>query len=560
MTLVKLLEDAFEAHRAQPALRSMGSTLTYQQLNKHSEALAAYLQGLGLETGSRVAVMLPNLPQHPISIAAVLRAGFILVEVNPLLTPRELAHQIKDSGATAVIVLENFLDRLEQVLPQTDLRLVIQTAVGDAMGIRGRLITALVRHVKRQVPKVDLKGVRVARWPQAMRLGQTRPYTRPSCQPEDLAVLQYTGGTTGWTKGAMLTHANLVANIEQASVFLRPVLQPGVAGGQPLVMLCALPLFHIFALTICFLMGTRLGLQNLLVPNPKDLPALIKLLGREPVHLFPGVNSLFLALMNHPGWKTLKMPHLRLCLGGGMAVTRAVAEAWQRDTGRPLLEGYGLSETSPVVAATPVACEHFMGHVGLPLEGTEIRILTEGGHGAASGEVGEIAVRGPQVMRGYWGRPRETRAAFTSDGFFKTGDLGCLLADGSLQILDRKKDMIIVSGFNVYSAEVERQINLHPNVLESAVIGLPDPVTGERVVAYLVQREPLTSNELDRHCRERLAAYKCPKAFVMLESLPKSAVGKILKRELRPSSSQPADADPAAPLPQIKAPFEDIKK
>ena len=533
MTLIDLLEQAFEQHRDQPALRCMGSTMRYRDLDRDSAILAAYLQGLGLAPGARVAIMLPNLPQHAVAIAAVIRAGLILVEVNPLLTPRELGHQLKDSGATALIVLENFLERLAPALPETDVKIVIRTAVGDAMGAKGRVITAVVRHVKRQVPKADLRDMRVVHWRSVMRVARALTRNRPSKQPEDLAVLQYTGGTTGFTKGAMLSHANLVANIEQASAFLAPALAQRPGGGQPIVMLCALPLFHIFALTICFLMGCRLGLQSLLIPNPKDLPALVKTLGREPVHLFPGVNTLFLALMNHPGWRTLRMPHLRVCLGGGMAVNAAVASAWQADTGCTLLEGYGLSETSPVVAATPVDSKAFQGHVGPPLPGTEVQILSDDGVALPQGSVGEIAVRGPQVMRGYWGRPRETKAAFTDDGFFRTGDLGCLLADGSLQIVDRKKDMILVSGFNVYSSEVERQINLHPGVLESAVVAEPDPATGERVVAHVVLRAPLTSAELEAHCRERLAAYKVPRVFVFPESLPKSAVGKILKRELR---------------------------
>ena len=531
-TLVELLESSFSAHAHATANRCMGVDCSFESLDSKSRHLAAYLQGLGLQYPDRVAVMMPNLPQHPIAIAGVIRAGLVLVEMSPLLSSRELSHQLKDCGARAVIVLENFGRCLAEALHGTQVQIIIRSAVGDELGAKGRLITAVVRHIKRQVPRANYGDTRLVGYRSAIAIGTHLRYDRPKRSSDDLALLQYTGGTTGTSKAAMLSHSNIVANLEQASELLAPALQtPPKQGGQ-FIMVCALPLFHIFALTVCFFMSTRLGFKGLLIPNPRDFKGFTATLQKELVHLFPGVSTLFNALMSQPGWKKVRFPDLRVALGGGMAVSQSVAERWQACTGKPLLEGYGLSETSPVVSATPLDAPGYLGHVGRPLRDTEIRILGDQLEPLPQGSIGEIAVRGPQVMKGYWGKPNESREFFTPDGFFRTGDLGQILEDGSLKIVDRKKEMILVSGYNVYPSEVEQQVQLHPSIQECAVVGHPDPNSGEAVWLYAVKRSEVSKADLFEHCRARLAGYKCPKKIIFLDSLPKSSVGKILKREL----------------------------
>ncbi len=536
-TLVELLEDCFRRHADRDAAICLDARLSYRALDEASQALGAWLQSLGLARGARVALMMPNLPQYMVAIAAVLRAGFVVVNVNPLYTARELEHQLKDSGAQAIVVLENFAATLQQVLAQTEVRHVVLAAMGDMLGpFKGALVNFVVRHAKKLVPEFRLPagdGRTVTRFNDALAQGGRLTLRHPALQPDDLAFLQYTGGTTGVSKGAMLLHRNVVANILQSDAWFQPSLAR--FGGKPIVMVCALPLYHIFALTACNFLGLRLGMTNLLVPNPRDIPGFVKTLAKQPVHILPAVNTLYNALLDHPDFRRLDFSQLAVCNSGGMAVQQATAQRWHALTGVWIVEGYGLSETSPVATCNRLDVDHFTGSVGLPMPSTEIAIRDDEGVDQPPGQPGEICIRGPQVMAGYWRRPDETANVMTPDGFFRSGDIGLVDERGEVRIVDRKKDMILVSGFNVYPTEVEQVVNLHAGVLESAAIGVPDDKSGEAVKLFVVRREGshVDEDELMRHCRENLTAYKRPRHIEFRDELPKSNVGKILRRELR---------------------------
>ncbi len=514
-----------------PAFTSMGKDLTYHELDENSRALAAFLQSRGLVKGDRVAIMMPNILQYPIAFTAVLRAGMVVVNVNPLYTPRELEHQLTDARAKALIVLENFAATVEKALPALDLPNIIVASMGDMLGFKGHLVNFVVRRVRKMVPAWKIPGH--VRFRDALAKGRTTVFDPLPVTTADLAFLQYTGGTTGVSKGAMLTHRNILANVEQMRLWIDVAFRNK---GRPkeLNFVCALPLYHIFALTVNAMMGMKLGARNILIPNPRDIPGFVKELKKYPFHIFPGLNTLFTALMNNPDFQTLDFKPLILTLGGGMAVQRPVAERWQAMTGGLITEGYGLSETSPVACANTLDATEFSGTIGLPMPSTDIAIRDDDGHDLPLGEVGEICVRGPQVMKGYWNRPDETARALMADGFFRTGDMGFMDERGYTKIVDRKKDMILVSGFNVYPNEVEEVAAEHPGVLESAAVGIPNEHSGEVVKLFVVRRDPaLTVDELKAFCAERLTNYKRPREIEFRDTLPKSNVGKILRRELR---------------------------
>ena len=538
-SVVALLEDSFATHRDRQAFICMGKAITYGELDDMSRVMAAWLQSLGLARGARVAVMMPNVLQYPVALAAILRAGFTAVTINPLYTPRELEHQLGDSGAEAIIVLENFAHTLAGVIGRTDVKHVVVAAMGDMLGLKGALVNLVVRHVKKMVPPYSLPGALT--FNRMLAAGRRLPFTPVSITPEDVAFLQYTGGTTGVAKGATLLHRNIVAQVLQAEAWLRPSLmrEPRI---DPLIMLGALPLYHIFALTACGVLGMKLGATCLLIPNPRDIPSLIKDLAKYPVACLPAVNTLFNALLNHPDFGTISWSNLRCAMGGGMAVQRPVAEAWKRATGQPIIEAYGLSETSPGLTINRPDITDYTGTIGLPLPSTDIAIRDSNDVDMPLGEAGEICARGPQVMAGYWQRPDETAKVMSPDGFFRTGDIGIMLPDGQIRIIDRKKDMILVSGFNVYPNEVEGVIAEHPDVLECAVIGVPDPHSGEAVKLFVVSRNPkLTADELKTFARTRLTSYKVPHQIEFRIDLPKSNVGKILRRALRDEPQTPKD-------------------
>ncbi len=523
--------DACKRHAQNPAFTSMGKDLTYAELAARSEALAAFLQARGLQKGDRVAVMMPNILQYPVAILAILRAGMVVVNVNPLYTARELAHQLNDAGAKALIVLENFAATVEKALPSLAVQHIIVASMGDMLGLKGHVVNLVVRRVKKMVPAWKLPGH--VRFAAALTEGARGRFAPTPVDPADLAFLQYTGGTTGVSKGAMLTHGNILANVEQMQLWIDVAFR---IKGKPkaLNFVCALPLYHIFALTVNAMMGLKLGARNILIANPRDIPAFVKELKKYPFHIFPGLNTLFNALMNNPDFAGLDFKPMILTLGGGMAVQRPVAERWQAITHCPVTEGYGLSETSPVVSANPLDATEFTGAIGLPLPSTDIAIRDDDGHDLPLGQVGEICVRGPQVMRGYWNKPEETARAVMVDGFFRTGDMGFMDERGFTKIVDRKKDMILVSGFNVYPNEIEEVAATHPGVLEAAAIGVPNEHSGEVVKLYVVRRDPaLTADDLKAFCAERLTNYKRPREIEFRDTLPKSNVGKILRRELR---------------------------
>jgi long-chain acyl-CoA synthetase len=535
-TLVDLFEQAFLTYAQRDAAACMGSRLRYADVDRLSQELGAWLQSIGLAPGARVALMMPNLPQYMVAIAAVLRAGLVVVNVNPLYTARELEYQLVDSGAEAVVVLENFAATLEAVIARTQVRHVVLTSVGDLLGAwKGRLTTFAVRHVRRLVPEFRLPldgGCTVVAFVDACAAGSRARLRRPDLTPDAVAFLQYTGGTTGVSKGATLLHRNVVANVAQVEAWFGPMLERLRA--QSMTIVCALPLYHIFALTICYLLGVRMGAMNLLIPNPRDVAGLVETLGRYRVNMFPAVNTLFNALVNDAAFARLDFADLVVSNGGGMAVQQATARRWLRVTGCPIVEGYGLSETSPVATSNRVDSQVFTGTIGLPLPSTDIAIRDESGADVAVGEPGEICIRGPQVMAGYWRRPDETALVMTSDGYFKSGDIGVMDTQGYIRIVDRKKDMILVSGFNVYPTEIEQVVSLHPGVLECAAVGVPDEGSGEAVKLFVVKRE-LTLSEADiaDYCRDNFTAYKRPKTIEFRDELPKSNVGKILRRELR---------------------------
>ncbi len=530
-SLLDMFEECFERYPNRRACEYLGKFLTYGELDQHSRHFAAYLQNLGLEPGSRVAIMLPNVMQFQIAMLGVLRAGFVVVNVNPLYTARELQYQLKDSGASALIVLENFAHVYQQIAANVPLKKTIVTSMGEMIGVKGAIVNFVVRNVKKLVPAWELPGHIL--FTQALSEGSRHKWNRPNTTLNDIAFLQYTGGTTGLSKGAILLHKNILSNVIQTDLWLEPGLKRKQV--DQLVFLCALPLYHIFALTACALMGMRKGGLLILVPNPRDFDGFIKLLKKHPdINIFPGVNTLFNALMHKPEFASVKFPNILATIGGGMAMQKVVADQWQKMTGAPIAEGYGLSETSPVACVNSPLIESFTGFIGLPVSGTEVRILDDAGNEVPFGTPGEICIRGPQVMAGYWNKPDETKNVITADGFFRSGDIGIMNDDGFTKIVDRKKDMVLVSGFNVYPNEVEEVLSLIPGVLECAVIGVPDEDSGEAVKAFIVKQDPdLTEEAILAYCKENLTNYKRPKHIVFRNDLPKTNVGKILRRELR---------------------------
>jgi long-chain acyl-CoA synthetase len=530
-SLVALFEDSFRRFAQRNAYLYMGKALTFAQLDLQSRNFANYLQTLGLEPGARVAIMLPNVLQFPIAMIGALRAGCVVVNTNPLYTARELEHQLNDSGSSVLIVLENFAHIFQSLQGKTRIKHVVVTSLGEHIGLKGKIVDFVVRHVKKLVPQWNIPGH--LSFAQALFKGSLQPAQTVTLNHDSVAFLQYTGGTTGVSKGAVLLHRNILANLEQVDAWLAPALSRRPI--EQLVFLCALPLYHIFALTSCAMVGLREGGTNILVPNPKDIAGFIKLLAQHPeIHIFPGVNTLFNALNHHPEFAKVKLPNLLVTIGGGMAVQKPVAERWQTLTGTPIVEGYGLSETSPVACVNTTIIERYTGHIGLPVPSTEVRILADDGSEVALGSSGEIAIRGPQVMAGYWNKPQDTAEVMTADGFFKSGDIGLMDQDGYVKIIDRKKDMIVISGFKVFPNELEEVITLLPGVLECAAIGVPDEHTGEAVKLFVVKKDPtLTEQQLLAYCKEQLTNYKRPKQIVFKTELPKSNVGKILRRELR---------------------------
>jgi long-chain acyl-CoA synthetase len=534
-SLVKLMEEGFAKYASRNAYAFMDRHFTFEEVNRHSAAFGAWLQGLGLARGARVALMMPNVVQYPIALAGVLRAGYVVVNVNPLYTPRELEHQLKDSGAEAIVILENFAGTLQQVIAKTAVKHVVIASIGDMLGFpKGAIVNFAVRRIKKLVPAYSLPGH--VRFNDALDAGARGRLAPVQLGPQDVAFLQYTGGTTGVSKGATLTHRNLVANVLQLEAWVQPALSDTSRGPVPeqLVYICALPLYHVFALTVNMLGGLRLGALNVLIANPRDIPGFAKELAKYRFNVIPGVNTLFNALAESPDFQKLDFSSMRISNGGGMAVQKAVADKWLKMTGVPIVEGYGLSETSPVATSNPVMAREYNGTIGLPFPNTEIAILDDAGQPVPLGQPGEIAIRGPQVMAGYWQRPDETAKVMTPDGFFKSGDIGIMDESGYTKIVDRKKDMIIVSGFNVYPNEVEGVIAMHPGVVECAAIGVPDEKSGEAVKVFVVRKDPaLTEAALMEFCKQHLTGYKKPRFIEFRDELPKSNVGKILRRELR---------------------------
>jgi len=530
-SLVALLDEAMRKYKDRVAFRCMGAALTYADLDQLSARVASWLQAKGLKKGSRVAVMMPNVLQYPVVVAGILRAGCVVVNVNPMYTPRELEHQLHDSGAEAIFILENFATTLQAIQARGHLKHVVVASMGDLMGlVKGALTNFVVRRVRKMVPAWSLPGHH--RFGQVLTEGARQAYKPVTLTPDDVAFLQYTGGTTGVSKGATLLQRNLLSNVLQCEAWLMNGVDRQAF--PQLNVVCALPLYHIFALTVCALMGIRNGACMLLIPNPRDIPGFIKELSQFRFHLFPAVNTLYSGLMNNPDFAKLDFSSLQVTIGGGMAVQRVVAERWKAITGKPIIEGYGLSETSPVATCNANNIEVYTGTIGLPLPSTEISIRDDDGQEMALGLAGEICIRGPQVMAGYWHRPEETAKVMTADGFFKTGDVGVMDEQGYVKIVDRKKDMVLVSGFNVYPNEVEDVAVSHPGVLEAAVIGVPDAHSGEAVKLFVVRRDPeLTVADLAEFCKEQLTGYKRPKYIEFRDELPKSNVGKILRRELR---------------------------
>jgi long-chain acyl-CoA synthetase len=536
-SLTHLLEEAFRKYADRKAYTCMDKSITYADVDRMSQAMAAWLQGRGLKQGARVALMMPNVLQYPVAMAAALRAGFTIVNVNPLYTPRELQHQLNDSGAEAIVVLENFAHTVEQVIARTQVRHVVVAAMGDLLGgFKGMLVNFVVRKVKKMVPGYSLPGA--VAFNKVIADGARLAFRPATLGHDDIAFLQYTGGTTGVAKGAVLLHRNVIANVLQNEAWFKPQLDRHPV--DQVQFMCALPLYHIYALTVCALLGLRLGGMNVMIPNPRDMDGFIKELRKYRINIFPAVNTLYNGLVNQPGFATLDFSSYLVCPGGGMAVQQAVADKWLEITGTPIVEGYGLSETSPVATANRCDITEFTGTIGLPLPSTEIRILDDDGNEVPFGQAGEIGVRGPQVMAGYWKRDDETAKVMTADGFLKTGDIGIMDERGYTRIVDRKKDMILVSGFNVYPNEVEGVVAAHPGVLEVACVGVPDGHSGEAVKLYVVKKDAnLTERELMEYCKENLTGYKRPKFIEFRESLPKTNVGKILRRELR-DEKQPA--------------------
>ncbi|MBI3700956.1 MAG: long-chain fatty acid--CoA ligase [Afipia sp.] len=539
-SLVELLEESFKKFADRKSFICMDKAITYRDLDEMSAAMGAYLQSKGLKKGARVAIMMPNVLQNPVSSAAILRAGYTVVNVNPLYTPRELEHQLKDSGAEAILLLENFATTLEKVIAKTNVKHVIMGSMGDLLGFKGHIVNFVVRKVKKMVPAFSIPSA--ISFNDALAAGRKMTLNKPKLTGDDVAFLQYTGGTTGVSKGATLLHRNILANVLQNDAWLQPALRkPPIV--DELFIVCALPLYHIFALTACFLLAVRAGGVNLLIPNPRDMAGFVKELKKYQVNSFPAVNTLYNGLLHTPGFAELDFSKLKSCFGGGMAVQKPVADLWTKVTGVALSEGYGLSETSPTLTCNPADTDKFSGSIGIPVPSTWLSIRDDDGKEVPLGEAGEICAKGPQVMAGYWQRPEETAKVMTSDGYFRTGDIGIMSPDGYTKIVDRKKDMILVSGFNVYPNEVEEVIASHPGVLECAVIGVADSKSGEAVKAFVVKKDPnLTSQDVIAFAQKELTGYKVPKFVEFRADLPKTNVGKILRRELRDEKPKAAAA------------------
>ncbi|WP_118182277.1 long-chain fatty acid--CoA ligase [Paraburkholderia phosphatilytica] len=530
-SLGALLEESFSRHRQRPAFACMGKEITYAELDDYSRKLAAWFQSKGIARGARIALMMPNVLQYPVAIAAVLRAGYVVVNVNPLYTSRELEHQLKDSGAEAIVILENFAVTLQNVVRNTAVKHVVVAAMGDLMGVKGLLVNYVVRRVKKMVPAWSLPGH--TRFNDAISEGARSAFKPVETGPDDIAFLQYTGGTTGVAKGATLLHRNLIANVLQSQVWLdaAKAKRPDIS---QFVTVVALPLYHVFALTVCGLLTIRTGGLGVLIPNPRDIGGMIKALQGYAITTIPAVNTLYNAMLNHPDFDRLDFSNLLVANGGGMAVQEAVAKRWFERTRAPIIEGYGLSETSPCVTCNSATSSEYNGTIGLPLPSTEVSIRDDDGNELPLGQAGELCIRGPQVMAGYWNRPDETAKVMTSDGFFKSGDIATINEQGYVKIVDRKKDMILVSGFNVYPNEIEDVVAKHPGVFEVAAVGVPDERSGEAVKLFVVKKnDALTDAELFAFCKEQLTGYKRPKLIEFRTELPKTNVGKILRRELR---------------------------
>jgi len=528
-SLAALFEDSFRKYANDKAYVCMDKAITFGDIDRQSKIFGAWLQSRGLKQGDRVAIMLPNVLQYPVALAAVLRAGFIAVNVNPLYTPRELEHQLKDSGALAIVVLENFASVLQEALPKTQVKHVVVASMGDMLGFpKGAIVNFVVR--RKMVPPWSLPGHTTFK--AAMAEGAGKPFSSPPMKREDIAILQYTGGTTGVSKGAILTHGALLAAVLASEAWLQPAMSAGKIKGQ-IVSICALPLYHVFALVSVAFLAMRLGGLCVLIPNPRDIPGLVKEMSKYRFNTFPAVNTLFNALVNNPEFAKLDFSGLAVSNGGGMAVQEAVAKKWFAITGCPIVEGYGLSETCSGVTCNRADSDKFTGTIGLPMPGVEIQILDDDGNEVKHGDPGEIAIRAPMNMAGYWQRPDETAKVMTADNFFRSGDIGTMDDDGYLRIVDRKKDMILVSGFNVYPNEVEAAMAEHPDVLECAVVGLPDSNSGEKVALYVVPKKPVSKEDLSKFAEANLAGYKRPKHIEFRDTLPKTNVGKILRRELR---------------------------
>jgi long-chain acyl-CoA synthetase len=526
-----LFDESVASFADRPAYYCMGAEITFAELDQLSKAFGAWLQAQGLQKGDRVALMMPNILQYPVALFGILRAGMVVVNVNPLYTPRELEHQLQDSGARAIVILENFAHTLEQVIARTQVKQVVVAAMGDMLGLaKGALVNFVVRNVKKMVPAFKFDNA--MRFNDVLTAAAGMSLAQVEIKPEDVAFLQYTGGTTGVSKGAMLLNRNITANLTQVDAWLDPFLTD--YDRKHYIIITALPLYHIFSLTVNCLMMLKLGGKNVLIVNPRDIPGFVKELAKHKYTTITGVNTLFNALLHHPDFEKLDFSALRISNGGGMAVQKAVAEKWKKITGVTLTEGYGLTETSPVATTNPPDLKEFNGSIGLPVPSTEISIRDDAGNELPLGEPGEICIRGPQVMAGYWQRPEETARVMTADGFFRSGDVGIMDEKGHTRIVDRKKDMILVSGFNVYPNEVEGVVMMHPGVLECAAVGVPDERSSEAVKLFVVRKDPdLTEKDLRRHCHENLTGYKCPRHIEFRAELPKTNVGKILRRALR---------------------------
>lgn len=531
-SLVALMEESFQKYSKRVSYNFMGKDITYAQTDALSQTFAAYLQSLGLAKGDRVAIMMPNVPQYPVAVAAILRAGLVVVNVNPLYTPRELEHQLKDAGAKAIVIIENFASTLEKCIASTPVKHIVLCSMGDQLGLlKGSLVNYVVRNVKKMVPAFNLPTA--VRFNDALAIGTKRSFKRVDTKADEVAVLQYTGGTTGVSKGAVLLHRNVIANALQSEAWNAPVMQKVPTNEQP-TSVCALPLYHIFAFTVGMMLSMRTGGKLILIPNPRDIPGVLKELSKHTIHSFPAVNTLFNGLANHPDFNKVDWSHLKVSVGGGTAVQSSVAKLWFEKTGCPICEGYGLSETSPSASCNPVTSTEYTGTIGVPLPSTYLKLLDDEGNEVAPGQSGEIAIKGPQVMAGYWQRPDETAKVMTPDGYFKSGDIGVVDERGFFKIVDRKKDMILVSGFNVFPTELEDVLAQMPGVMECACVGMPDAKTGEAVKLVIVKKDPnLSEADVRAFCKENLTGYKQPKVVEFRVELPKTPVGKILRRELR---------------------------